>query len=177
MIDKKLFHIAWIGAVVILLVAGVAIGLRSGDVTVYDREYTWFTETGAEGDQTRLVRGRKVQSIQRDMNKLAFAFNKTFVDAEAANLRESETKLELPKLLIRGHERTTVRVVVENGGYLTQRMGSAGAQDYLVAAVYTMTECPVITAVDFEFPPGEHAVPGVYTRMSFTGYKTVYRRK
>jgi hypothetical protein len=118
-----------------------------------------------------------VQSIQQDMNKLVFAFNKTFADVEAASLQDNESKLELPKLLIQGHEHTTIRVQVENSGYLTQRMGSAGAQDFLAAATFTMTECPVITAVDFNFPQGDHAAPGIYTRMSFTEYKTVYTRK
>jgi hypothetical protein len=93
------------------------------------------------------------------------------------HLQENESKLELPRLLIQGLDHTTVRVLVENGGYLTQRMGSSGAEDYLAAATYTMTECPVITAVDFDFPQGDHASPGIYTRMSFTDYRTVSMRK
>jgi hypothetical protein len=178
MIDRKLFHIVWIGVVTILLIAGVAIGLRSGNVTVYDREYVWSADPGTgEGEPVRLVRGRKVQGIQRDMNKLILAFNKTFIEAEAVNLRDSESRLELPKLLIQGLDHTTVRVLVENSWYLTQRMGSSGAQDFLATATYTMTECPVITAVDFVFAEGDHAAPGIYTRMSFTGYRTVYVRK
>jgi hypothetical protein len=146
-------------------------------VTVYDREYVWSTETGTDGEPARLVRGRMITRINEDMNKLIFAFNKTLSEAEAANLQENESRLELPKLLIQGHEHTTVRLLIENSGYLTQRMGGAGAQDFLAAATYTMTECPVITAVDFEFPQGDHAAPGLYTRMSFTDYRTVYTRK
>jgi hypothetical protein len=46
MVDKKLFHIIWIGTVVILLLGGIAVGLRSGNVTVYDREYVWSAEPG-----------------------------------------------------------------------------------------------------------------------------------
>ncbi len=175
--NKKLFQTAWIGSVIILLIAGIAVGIRSGDVTVYDREYVWSAEPGPEGGQVRLVRGRMITRVLQDMNKLLFAFNKTFAEAEAVNLRENESRLELPHLLIRGVEHTTVRVIVENSGYLTQRMGSAGAQDYLAAATFTMTECPVITAVDFSFPEGDHAAPGLYTRMSFTDYRTVYVRK
>jgi hypothetical protein len=152
MIDTKLVRVIWIGAVVILLIGGAALGLRGGDVTVYNREYVWSAEPGAEGEPARLVRGRMITRINEDMNKLIFAFNKTFSEAEAANLKENESRLELPKLLIQGHEHTTVRLLVENSGYLTQRMGSAGAQDFLAAATYTMTECPVITAVDFDFP-------------------------
>jgi hypothetical protein len=177
LIDKKLFKVVWIGTVVILLLVGIAIGIRSGNVTVYDREYVWSAEPGAEGEPVRLVRGRMLPGIRKDMNKLVFAFNKTFADAEAANLQENESKLELPRLLIQGLDHTTVRVLVENSGYLTQRMGSAGAQDYLAAATFTMTECPVITAVDFNFPQGDHAAPGIYTRKSFTDYRTVAVRK
>jgi hypothetical protein len=177
MIEKKLVRVIGIGTVVILLIAGIALGLRSGDVTVYDREYVWSAEPGAEGEPARLVRGRMIARINEDMNKLLFAFNKTFFEAEAVNLQENESRLELPKLLIQGHEHTTLRVLVENSGYLTQRMGSAGAQDYLAAATFTMTESPVITAVDFDFPQGDHAGPGLYTRMSFTDYRTVFTRK
>lgn len=175
--NKNLFRIAWFGAVVILLFAGIALGLRSGNVTVYDREYVWSVVMGTEGEPDRIVRGRMVPRIQHDMNKLIFAFNKTFAEAEAANLKEGETTLELPKLLLQGQDRSMVRVLVVNGDYLSQRMGSAGAQEYLVAATYTLTDCPEVTEVNFDFPQGDHAMPGVYTRMSFTGYKIIFIRK
>lgn len=177
MIDRKLVRVIWTGAVVILLVGGAAIGIRSGDVTAYDREYVWSTEPGPEGEQVRLVRGRMIPRIQKDMNKLLYAFNKTFTETEAVNLLDSESALELPHLLIQGVTRTRVLLIVENSEYLTRRMGSAGAQDYLAAATYTMTECPTLTEVDFSFPPGDHAEPGLYTRMSFTDYRTIYTRK
>ena len=178
MIDKKLFRMVFFGAAVILLFVGIAVGLRSGNVTVYDREYVWSVVTGTEGERDQIVRGRMLPRIHNDMNKLVFAFNKTFAEAEAANLKEGESGLELPKLLLQGHDdRSTVRVLVVNGDYLSQRMGSAGAREYLVAATYTLTDCPEITAVNFDFTPGEHAAPGVYTRMSFAGYKIVFIRK
>jgi len=115
--------------------------------------------------------------IQHDMNKLVFAFNKTFAETEAANLQEGESALELPKLLLQDQERSTVRVLVVNGDYLTRRMGSDGAQDYLVSATYTLTDCPELTSVNYEFTQGDHAAPGIYTRMSFTGYKIVFIQK
>ena len=177
MIDKKLFRLVWIGTVVILIFVGIALGLRSGNVTVYDREYVWSVVSGAEGEPDRIVRGRMIQRIQHDINKLIFAFNKTFAEAEAASLQEGESALELPKLLLKDRDRSTVRVLVVNGDYLTQRMGSDGAQDYLVAATYTLTDCPEITSVNFDFTQGDHAEPGIYTRMSFTGYRITFIRK
>jgi hypothetical protein len=39
-----------------------------------------------------------------------------------------------------------------------------------------MTECPVITAMDFDFSPGRSCHTGLYARMSFTDYRTVYTR-
>jgi hypothetical protein len=65
---------------------------------------------------------------------LIFAFNKTFSDAEVMNLRENDSTLELFKLLIQGHEHTTVRGLFENSGALTQRMACAGTQEFLTAA-------------------------------------------
>jgi hypothetical protein len=177
MVDKKLFHIIWIGTVVILLLGGIAVGLRSGNVTVYDREYVWSAEPGPEGDPVRLVRGRMISSIQQDVNKLLFAFNKTFKEAETANLQENESLLELPRILLQGIKGTTAQVVVENSVYLSQRMGSAGAQDYLASATYTLTECPQIAAVEFDFPQGDHAAPGTYTRGSFSEYRIIFIRK
>jgi hypothetical protein len=58
-----------------------------------------------------------------------------------------------------------------------KKLVRAGARDFPAAATHIMTECPVITAADFDFPPGDHAAPGLSTRRSFTDYRTVCRRK
>jgi hypothetical protein len=106
-----------------------------------------------------------------------FVFNKTFSDAEMMNLQENKSRLELSKLFIEVHEHTTIWVLFKNRGFLTQRMASAGAQDFLAAAIYTMTERLVITTMNFDSPRGNHVAPGLYARMSFTDYRTVYTRK
>jgi hypothetical protein len=173
--NKKLIHAIWIGTVAILTLAGAVLGLRSGNVTVYDREYVWSVEPGEE--QELLVRGRSIGKIAEDAHKLLFAFNRTFEEDEAANLREGETALELPRLQLDKLENEVAEVVVVNSDYLTQRMGSAGAQDYLAAATYTLTECPTVQRVSFLFPAGEHAVPGVYGRASFEGYRIIFVKK
>jgi hypothetical protein len=47
---------------------------------------------------------------------------------------------------------------------LTQTMGTTGATSYLQAVTYTLTSLPGIDAVDFDFEPGDHAMPGRYSR-------------
>ena len=173
--NKKLFHAIWIGTVAILVLAGAVLGLRSGNVTVYDREYVWSVEPGEE--QAMLVRGRSIRKIEEDAHKLVFAFNKTFAEAEAANLSEGESALELPRLQLDKVEGSVAQVLIMNSDYLTQRMGSAGAQDYLAAATYTLSECPTVQHVNFLFTGGEHAVPGIYDRGSFDGYRIIFVKK
>lgn len=175
--NKKLFHAIWIGTIVILLLVGAVLGLRSGDVTVYDREYVWSVEEDGESGQELLIRGRSIKKIETDVHKLVFAFNRTFEAAEAVNLQEGESRLELPRLQLQKVESWVAQVSIVNSEYLTRRMGSAGAQDYLAAATYTITECPMVNRVDFLFPQGEHAAPGTYDRKSFDDYRIIFVRK
>lgn len=51
-------------------------------------------------------------------------------------------------------------VQIINAEYLTQRMGSSGAQDYLASVTYTLTENKQIKKVNFFFEEGDQAVPG-----------------
>lgn len=61
----------------------------------------------------------------------------------------------------------TASVEVINAEFLTQRMGSAGADEFLAVATYTLTEHKDIQVVNFIFEEGDHAVPGPYTRRYF----------
>ena len=54
-------------------------------------------------------------------------------------------------------------------------MGTSGAQNYLAATTYSLTEATGVRGVDFIFPEGDHAAPGVYTRESFKDYTVVAR--
>jgi hypothetical protein len=176
-VNRKLFHAIWIGVVALLTLAGVVLGLRSFNVTVYDRRYVWSVEPGPEGEQDNLVRGVHIKSISGDISKLVFAFNKSFEDAEAANLQDNESRLELPRLQYGGTEGDTLQVDVANSGYLTQRMGTTGARQYLAAATFTLTETPGAMVVNFRFPEGDHAVPGRYQRGDFEDFRIVFVKK
>lgn len=61
----------------------------------------------------------------------------------------------------------TLFVQITDAGYLTQQMGSSGAQMYIMEATYAYTELPDINVVHFDFAEGDHALPGSYTRDYF----------
>lgn len=60
----------------------------------------------------------------------------------------------------------TLFVQIVDASYLTQQMGSSGAQMYIMEATYAYTELPGIEVVHFDFAEGDHAIPGNYTRES-----------
>jgi hypothetical protein len=168
-INRKLFHAIWIGAVVLLTLAGIALGLRRGNVASFGRNHVWSVESGTGEDaQAVLVRGRQVENIRGDMNQLMFAFNKVFSKATAGSIRDDESVLELPHLRYLGMAGNSAQAEIVNSVYLTQRMGTSEAQDYLAAATYTITEFPGAAHVYFVFTPGDHASPGLYSRESFS---------
>ena len=58
----------------------------------------------------------------------------------------------------------TIFVKIDNSEYLTQQMGTAGADEYMIETTFTLTELPKIKFVSFDFEFGDHASPGTYTR-------------
>ncbi len=61
----------------------------------------------------------------------------------------------------------TIFVKINKSTYLTQRMGSSGAEAYLADATYNLTELAGINFVDINFKMGDHAEPGTYSRTDF----------
>ena len=62
---------------------------------------------------------------------------------------------------------TTVYLRVKDPEHLTQRMGTTGARQYLGSVVISLTPLPEVELVHFEFPEGDHAAPGFYSRAAF----------
>lgn len=58
----------------------------------------------------------------------------------------------------------TLYTKIPESTHLTTRMGSAGADHYLKAATYLLTELKNINYVAYDFTEADHAVPGVYAR-------------
>lgn len=61
----------------------------------------------------------------------------------------------------------TVFLKISNAIYLSQRMGTTGANGYMSELVFSLTELPGIRLVDLDFEVGDHASPGLYDRNSF----------
>ena len=61
----------------------------------------------------------------------------------------------------------TLFTKIPESEYLSQHMGSAGADFYLKSATYLLTDLPGINYVSFDFTEGDHAVPGVYKKQDW----------
>lgn len=66
-----------------------------------------------------------------------------------------------------GTSNDTAFITIPESEVLTQQMGSAGAESFLVSTVYSFTELKGIKYVSFDFKFGDHASPGVYNRNSW----------
>jgi len=58
-------------------------------------------------------------------------------------------------------------VNINNSTYLTQQIGSSGAESYLAEVTYNLTELNGINYINIKFKEGDHASPGTYTRTDF----------
>jgi hypothetical protein len=65
----------------------------------------------------------------------------------------------------------SIFVQISKSGYLTEQMGSSGAQAYLAEVTYNLTEIKDINYVGILFKAGDHASPDIYTRTDFVRVK------
>lgn len=66
-----------------------------------------------------------------------------------------------------GTSNDTAFISIPDSKILTQQMGSAGAESFMISTTWTFTELKGIEYVTFDFIYGDHATPGVYTRRSW----------
>jgi len=62
----------------------------------------------------------------------------------------------------------TAFVSIPNSQVLTQQMGTAGAEGYMISTTYSFTELSGVAYISFDFTEGDHAIPGVYNRDSWS---------
>ena len=65
----------------------------------------------------------------------------------------------------------TLYVHIPNSEILTERIGSTGAEMFMAATTFSLTELKGIHFVNYDFVEGEHAAPGVYDRDNFKNYQ------
>ena len=116
-----------------------------------DTHYFWSSEWDTKN---RLVM-KKVSQINEDL-------------LTPANLIQKINSLH-PKIQLRFIKvfKDTIFVSINKSRYLTQQMGSSGADAYLAEVTYNLTELKDINFVDLRFKEGDHASPGTYTRTDF----------
>jgi hypothetical protein len=67
----------------------------------------------------------------------------------------------------------TLYTEIRDASYLTNQMGSLGAEYYIANAVLNLTAVEGINYVRIDFAEGSHAAPDVWSKASFNGYKEV----
>lgn len=92
------------------------------------------------------------------------------VDTLVMGLNERYPRILLEKKRI-GHD--TLYTQIKDAMYLTDGMGSAGAEEYLAQAVINLTSVEGIRYVRIDFEEGSHASPDVWGRDAFSDYKVV----
>lgn len=65
----------------------------------------------------------------------------------------------------------TLYVAIPESEALTNRMGSAGAEEYITVATYNLTELENIRYVNYSFKAGDHLSPGVHSREDLKDYR------
>jgi len=70
----------------------------------------------------------------------------------------------IPTVMLDKIDKNVAYVRVSDDEYLTQRMGSSGANSYLKVVIYSLASLKNIDCVYFDFDTGAHAEPGKYCR-------------
>lgn len=90
------------------------------------------------------------------------------VDTLIAGLNEMYPEVKLEKVSITND---TLYTQIKDASYLTNQMGSLGAEQYIAQAVINLTSVEGIKFVRIDFTIGSHASPDVWSRESFAAYK------
>ncbi len=173
--EKKLV----IALMLLISLTGIVIGvmsyLKEHRTGLPDNDHIWRVEAGSSAKTEALVRGGKIDAVRNDVKKLVAALNGTDKDPGTFRSKGNREPNDPPKVKLLNVKDHTASVEVINAEYLTQKMGSSGAQAYLASVTFTLTENPHIKKVHFIFAEGDHAMPGTYTREDFKNYRIVTR--
>ncbi|MGG9964167.1 hypothetical protein [Ferruginibacter sp. SUN106] len=119
---------------------------------IKDSHYFWEAELSATGPGLDMIKTRPIPA------------DSLTAPAIIAWLNKETPEIQLTYKKISGD---TIFIKIPNSTYLTQQMGTSGADAYMAALIYNLTEVAGINYVDVRFREGDHAAPGTYARTDF----------
>lgn len=90
------------------------------------------------------------------------------VDSLIKGLNELHENVYLEKVKISGD---TIYTIIRNSTYLSESLGTSGAEMYLADVVLNLTELPGIKYVDINLEAGSHMEPGTWSDDDFSKYR------
>ncbi|ASS49121.1 MAG: hypothetical protein A3D31_04675 [Candidatus Fluviicola riflensis] len=116
----------------------------------YVRKYAlWEYQYDSISGRSTPVKLRSVNKDTLSAKKIVAIVNKTWPNVQVTHLRTSKD---------------TIYLSIPKSDVLTQQMGTLGADEFMISTTYSFTELNGIRYVSFDFQPGDHANPGVYSR-------------
>ena len=116
-----------------------------------DRHYFWAGDAG-QAKGLAMIRNRVIPADSLTLNSILQMLNKMY----------PEIHLHYTKV-----SGDTIFIKINNSSYLIRQMGSSGAETYLAEVTFNLTEINGINFNDIQFPEGDHASPGIYSRTDF----------
>jgi len=84
------------------------------------------------------------------------------VDYINTNNGQDRIQLDLIKI-----SNDTIYLKIKESTFLTQQMGTSGADEYMSVTTFTLTELKGVRYVNLDFEEGDHASPGTYSRQYY----------
>ena len=119
--------------------------------TIINRSMIWSVEPET-GEKEKLKAPKNAKLDTFSSAHLVKLINENFPDIH----------LDLVKV---SHD--TIYVNIPDSKRLTEEIGNTGADNYLAATTFTLTELKNIKYVNIALKAGDHAEPGVYSREDF----------
>jgi hypothetical protein len=115
-------------------------------------EFFWKSDFDTIRNEDVLIKGNKLDSIGQSANELIRILNQ----------RDIEAKIEFANI-----SSDTITIKIINDDYLTEKMGTTGANNYLAETVFSLTENNNYNFVKILMEDGSHASSGIYKRTDF----------
>lgn len=115
-------------------------------------DFYWHLDFDTILNKEYLIRGIMLDSISQSPNELI----------DILNRRKPKCKIEYLDII-----GDTIKIRILDDEYLTEQMGTSGADCFMGETIFTLTENNLIKFVRIEMEYGSHAGPGIYSRNDY----------